>query len=989
MSLTGINKLWNMTVKTRESILKKYFAAREKKLAQLKMKKRHLALDPLEERHLLSLTIGSVDDVLVNTEWQDIRGEVAADVNASNDVVAAWTAADQLTDPVTGEVIGEDLNVYARYLTDETQVVTIAIETTQIGKGASFELLYGSAAVQRLSFYSSTPIKSNSTVYDSDTGLYSYVSNKNIVGEVTLSLNGNEFTFEYDSTLTPTVNARNIQKAIRSLGADYAEIEVTAFSETEFDITYLGENFAGTVPELKVASQTYTSGSTPSALIETISSPTTITNYSLLTGKQIGITITSDTAAMASQLEKAFERTASDAYYAPVMRQWYYDTEALTYAARISDELESAYRADTSYDYYTTRVFPNLEVNVTALDTQVEGDYTYYRFEVTFTGNSGYKNHQELLVSSLHIGGTEMIEDGYTYVNGSDPLMNGQSLVETIKESSPVFRVNSPEEAQYAKDDEGNVIYDRNGDPVLIGTGKTDQYNPDVAFADNGTFTVVWQSDIDEVTDRYNYTDIYARRFTIQGYSADESKVNFYAFTLVSAENMDFSYRREQMEWLESQGFTVVERMRVGNISDESMAAAGNKEKSFVHPLRSAVRAFSERIAENDFPSDGLVLSFDDIAYGRSLGETSKFPRDSIAFKWADENAETVLREIEWSASRTGLINPVAIFDPVELEGTTVSRASVHNLSVMKQLELGIGDRIMVYKANMIIPQISENLTRSGRLDIPEFCPVCAGKTEIRNENGSETLYCINPDCAAKKIKAFEHFVSRDAMNIEGLSEATLEKFIARGFVGEYADLFRLSRFSAEISEMDGFGSKSFENLRDAAEKASHTTCARLLNALGIPNIGVANARSIARECGGSFERARKLSASELTEIDGIGDIMAASYTEFFGDPGRAERIDELLKYLSIDESASKPSPEQNLSGLSFVITGSLNHFENRKALQELIESRGGKASGSVSAKTSFLINNDSASGSTKNKTAKSLGVAIITEDEFIERFLK
>ena len=520
MSLTGINKLWNMTVKTREAVLRKYFAAREKKLAQLKMKKRHLALDPLEERHLLSLTIGSVDDVLVNTEWQDIRGEVAADVNAANDVIAAWTAADKLTDPVTGEEIGEDLNVYARYLTDETQVVTVAIETAQIGKGASFELLYGSAAVQRLSFYSSTPRRSNTTSYDYDTGQYTSASNTNIVGEVTLSLDGNEFTFAIDTTETPTVNAQNIQKAIRSLGADFAKIEVTA---------YLGDAFTGTVPELTIASQTYTAGTTPSALIETISTPTTITNYSLLTGKQIGITITSDTAAMASQLEKAFERTASDAYYAPVMRQWYYDNEALCYAARISDELESAYRADTSYDYYTTRVFPNIEVNVTALDTQVEGDYTYYRFEVTFTGNSGYKNHQQLVVSSLLVGGTEMIEDGYTYVNGNDPLMNGSALVETIKESSPVFRVNSPEEAQYAKDDDGNVIYDRNGDPVLIGTGKTDQYNPDVAFADNGTFTIVWQSDIDEVTDRYNYTDIYARRFTIQGFSNDESKISFYA----------------------------------------------------------------------------------------------------------------------------------------------------------------------------------------------------------------------------------------------------------------------------------------------------------------------------------------------------------------------------------------------------------------------------------------------------------------------------
>lgn len=537
MSLTGISRLWDLTVKTRDKVLTRAIAAREKRLAQLKMKKRHSILEPLEERHLLSLTIGSVDDVVVNTEWQDIRGEVAADVNASNDVVVAWTAADQMTDPVTGEAIGEDLNIYARYLTDETQVVTVAIETSQIGKGASFELTYGAAAVQRLSFFTSTPTASNAETieYDAETGKYVQTPNTAITGDVTLNLNGTDFTFQIDTSLTPTVNAQNIQSAIRSLGSDFAKVEVSAYSETEFDITYYGDTLAGTVPDLTLTSQNYQAGATPSVLIETISSPTTITNYSLLTGKQIGITITSDTANMASQIEKAFERTASDAYYAPVMRLWHYDPETQCYVVettRSTHDLESAFRADTSYDHYITRVFPDIEVNVTALDSKVDGDFTYFRFEVTFTGNSGYKNHQELVVSSLYVGGTEMIEkgeNGYLYVNGADAAMNGQSLVETIKESSPVFRVNSVEPAAYALDDDGNVIRDKNGDPVLTGTGKTDQYNPAVCFADNGTFVVAWQSDIDETFDRFNYSDIFARRFTIQGYANDESKISFYA----------------------------------------------------------------------------------------------------------------------------------------------------------------------------------------------------------------------------------------------------------------------------------------------------------------------------------------------------------------------------------------------------------------------------------------------------------------------------
>ena len=450
-----------------------------------------------------------------------------------------------------------------------------------------------------------------------------------------------------------------------------------------------------------------------------------------------------------------------------------------------------------------------------------------------------------------------------------------------------------------------------------------------------------------------------------------QRQVHFYAFSLVMADGIDFkNSRKEQFEWLKTQGFEVVEYHEV------------TKET-----LPETVKMYSEAIAENDTPSDGLVLLYDDIAYGQSLGRTAKFPRDSIAFKWADEIQETKLLYIEWSASRTGLINPVAVFEPVELEGTTVSRASVHNISIMEALELGAGDRITVYKANMIIPQIADNLTRSGVRDIPEACPVCGGQTEVRQLNDVKSLYCTNPDCQAKKIKSFTLFTSRDALNIAGLSEATLEKFIGVGMIHEYADIFHLDRHQEEIVEMDGFGQKSYDNLIAAAEKASHTTLPRMVYGLGVAGIGLANAKMICRHFKNDFEAMRHATVEELVEIDGIGEVLAQAWTAFFSDEKNNAIVDHLLAELTFEagDEESSEGADEAFAGMNFVITGSLEHFKNRKELQELIERRGGKVTGSVTSKTNYLINNDVASSSSKNKKARELGVPILSEEEFLK----
>jgi len=469
--------------------------------------------------------------------------------------------------------------------------------------------------------------------------------------------------------------------------------------------------------------------------------------------------------------------------------------------------------------------------------------------------------------------------------------------------------------------------------------------------------------------------------------------VRFFAFALASG-GPEAALRSEQMSWLTGQGFETVDYISV----DAGTVADG-------------VAEFAERIGDFEIPSDGLVLIYDDIQYGRSLGTTAKFPRDAIAFKWADEMAETKLIEVIWNPSRTGLINPIAVFEPVDLEGTTVSRASVHNLSMVEQLGLAVGDRILVYKANMIIPQIERDLTaeeipggakataagedsaataageETGErvpVEAPAYCPVCGGATQIRDESGVRTVYCPNPDCPAKQIKSFTHFVGREALNIEGLSEATLEKFVDEGMIRSLADIFKLERWRDKITVMEGFGEKSFENIIAATEKASHTTPARLLYGLGIPGIGSANGRVIAKACRNSWKRIQALTMDELTSIEGIGDVMAADYRKFFEDEKNRRTVEELLEVLDLDETFEEAA-DQKLEGKTFVITGSLKHFGNRDQAKEEIMALGGKVAGSVSARTDYLVNNDINSGSSKNKKAKELGIPIITEEELID----
>lgn len=453
-------------------------------------------------------------------------------------------------------------------------------------------------------------------------------------------------------------------------------------------------------------------------------------------------------------------------------------------------------------------------------------------------------------------------------------------------------------------------------------------------------------------------------------------KVRFVAFSLVTCKEIagmegqmpDFENSKEkQFEFLEKQGFEVVETKKVNEDT-----------------ILDTIEYFAKKIETYDVPSDGLVLAYCDLEYGKSLGRTSKFPRDSIAFKWADEIRETTLKEIEWSPSRTGLINPVAIFEPVELEGTTVSRASVHNISIMKGLELGIGDKITVYKANMIIPQIAENLTRSGVKDIPECCPACGGKTRIQKENEVEVLTCTNEFCQAKKIKSFTLFVSRDALNIDGLSEATLEKFIGKGFIHSFCDIFHLDRYKDEITNMEGFGEKSYQNLMDSIEKTRKTTLPKLIYGLGISGIGLANAKVICKYFNYDIEAMKKAEKEELSEIDGIGEVLGAAFSDYFKREDNLEQLNLLLNELEIEKQPVNEA-NQSLSGLVFVITGSVEHFANRNEVKELIEEQGGKVTGSVTGKTSYLINNDITSNSGKNKKAKELNVPIISEEDFLK----
>ncbi len=452
---------------------------------------------------------------------------------------------------------------------------------------------------------------------------------------------------------------------------------------------------------------------------------------------------------------------------------------------------------------------------------------------------------------------------------------------------------------------------------------------------------------------------------------AAERQVTFYAFTLVLSEGKEFEYKTQQMEFLKELGFDVVE---------SKIVTADNIEES--------VKDFEKRIGNNSFASDGLVLTYNSISYSNSLGETSKFPKDSIAFKWADETAETVLREIDWSTSRTGLINPIAVFDPVELEGTTVNRASLHNLSIMEELKIGIGDKILVYKANMIIPQIAENITKSGNVKIPENCPVCGGETEVRSIKDGKALYCTNPNCHAQRVRSLAHFVSRDAMNIEGLSEETLKKFIDNGFVETYVDIFKLQNFENQIKNLEGFGEKSYSNIISSIEKSKNVNLANFIYALGINHVGLSNAKLLCKNMDYDLNKILSATTEELNSIEGFGEIIAHSIHSYFSNRNNIKLLNEALSFIKFKAEETSVS-EQSLNGLIFVITGDLEHYKNRKELQAQIESLGGKVTGSVTGKTSYLINNDAFSQSSKNKKAAELSVPVITENEFIEKFIK
>mgnify|MGYP005804457471 CR=1 FL=1 len=453
---------------------------------------------------------------------------------------------------------------------------------------------------------------------------------------------------------------------------------------------------------------------------------------------------------------------------------------------------------------------------------------------------------------------------------------------------------------------------------------------------------------------------------------AAEREVTFYAFTLVSAEGIDdWSLKTDQLDFLRNQGFDVVE---------SRVVTADNIEES--------VKYFESRIEKNDFASDGLVLTFNSVPYSLSLGETAKFPKDSIAFKWRDETAETILRSVDWSTSRTGLINPIAVFDPVELEGTTVNRASLHNVSVMEELKIGIGDRVLVYKANMIIPQIAENLTKSGNIEIPKSCPVCGGETEIRKLKDGKALYCTNPNCHAQRVKSLAHFVSRDAMNIEGLSEETIKKFVDNNFIDSYPDIFELYKFEEQIKSLEGFGEKSYSNIISSIEKSKNVGMANFIYALGINNVGLSNAKLLCRNFNNDLEKIISAGEEELSAVDGFGPVIAHSVSRYFSN---GENLGLLKKALGFIVFKKEDVPEESggLKGLTFVITGDLNNYANRKELQSQIELMGGKVTGSVTSKTSFLINNDPFSQSSKNKKAAELSVPVITEEEFINRFIK
>lgn len=442
--------------------------------------------------------------------------------------------------------------------------------------------------------------------------------------------------------------------------------------------------------------------------------------------------------------------------------------------------------------------------------------------------------------------------------------------------------------------------------------------------------------------------------------------VNCIIFALIESSTNISNLKSECFDWLKNQGFEVVEHYKVTK-----------------NTVKEQVLMFKEKVKEYDIPSDGLVITYDDIAYSNSLGTTAKFPKHSLAFKWKDETVATTLRKVDWLVSRTGLINPVAVFDPVELEGTIVSRASVHNVSILEGLKLGIGDTIMVYKANMIIPQIASNSTQSGNLEIPDRCPVCGSKASIISNSDVKYLYCMNDFCKAKLIKRLSLFVSRNAMNIDGISDMILNKLITEKIVNNYKDLYHLDRYKDKIIAFDGFGEKSYNNMINSIEKSRHVKLANFIYALGIPDIGFSRAKLICNNFNNDFNKISNLTYEELSNIPGVGDVIAKEWIDTFSNPDFIEELKELKEEIDIPKASTNSN--KDLDGLTFVITGSLNKFTNRDTMIEFIEEHGGKVVTSISSKVNYLINNDITSTSTKNSKAKELGISIIDEDKFLE----
>ena len=440
--------------------------------------------------------------------------------------------------------------------------------------------------------------------------------------------------------------------------------------------------------------------------------------------------------------------------------------------------------------------------------------------------------------------------------------------------------------------------------------------------------------------------------------------VNCIIFALIESEKK-FKLKSEEFEWLKSLGFDVVEYHKV---------TSNNIEEQVLY--------FKNEINEYDIPSDGLVLLYNDIEYGKQLGTTAKYPKNAIAFKWQDETAETKLIDVDWLVSRTGLINPVAVFEPVELEGTIVSRASLHNVSILQGLSLGIGDTILVYKANMIIPQIADNLTQSNSLTIPNKCPVCNHEARIISSNDVKYLYCMNDFCPAKLVKRLSQFTSRNAMNIEGLSDAIINKLADEGLIKTYADIYNLKRYKNDIISFEGFGEKSYDNLINSIEKSRNVKLANFIFALGIPDIGLSRAKLICKNYSNDINKIRNLTFEELSKIDGIGEIIAKGWIDTFNNNDFIKELELLLKEVNFTDTSIDNN--QPLKDLTFVITGSVNNFTNRDELVEYIETYGGKVVKAISNNVNYLINNDITSTSTKNTKAKELGIKIISENDLM-----